>query len=101
MKTLASNKCMNRLAQQQGGGGGSHLVSLPTLRAPPERILLHFLKFSSVCVIRVCLLLRCIICMLLLVLVVVVAFEFKFMTRMAQMKQKARPRVGSNHQPFG
>ena len=69
MKTLTSNKYMNRLAQQLGEGGDSHLVSLPTLRTPPHRILLHCLKFSLVCVIRVCLLLRCIITMLLYVAV--------------------------------
>ena len=68
MKTLTSNKYMNRRAQQLGGGG-SDLVSLPTLRAPPERILLHFLKFSLVCVIRVCILLHCIITMVLYVVV--------------------------------
>ena len=70
MKTLTSNKYMNRLAQQLGGGGGgSDLVSLPTLSAPPERILLPFSILSLVCVIRVCLVLRCIITMLLYVVV--------------------------------
>ena len=35
-------------SNQEGGGGGSHFVSLPTLRAPPERVLLHCLNLYRV-----------------------------------------------------